>query len=147
MTSRNNDPARDARIASLYAAGLTTTEIAREVGFTVGGVSRALRRLGVPLRPVINTGRKPIHDDAIRTLREAGKTQREIAAAVGRHPTSVHARLKAMGLTRHHLPPDDGQIRALFEAGHKRAEIVRRTGASAHTVRTALRRLGLVKDA
>jgi hypothetical protein len=45
--SFRNDPVRDRRITELFNAGYSRGKIAREVGMSKWGVSKALRRLGV----------------------------------------------------------------------------------------------------
>lgn len=43
----SNDPERDQKIVELYKLGLSNGKIAKEVGMSKWGVSKALRRLGV----------------------------------------------------------------------------------------------------
>lgn len=43
----SNDPDRDTRIIELFNQGLSRGKIAKEVGMSKWGVSKALRRLGV----------------------------------------------------------------------------------------------------
>ena len=45
--SFRNDPERDSRIIALFNLGYSRGKIAREVGMSKWGVSKALRRLGV----------------------------------------------------------------------------------------------------
>lgn len=45
--SFRNDPARDRKITELFNAGYSRGKIAKEVGMSKWGVSKALRRLGV----------------------------------------------------------------------------------------------------
>jgi len=45
--SFGNDPERDRRMIELYNQGLSRAKIAKEVGMSKWGVSKALRRLGV----------------------------------------------------------------------------------------------------
>lgn len=45
--SFSNDPGRDQKIVELFKLGQTRSKIAKEVGMSKWGVSKALRRLGV----------------------------------------------------------------------------------------------------
>jgi len=47
QVSFRNDPERDGRIIELFKIGYSRGRIAREVGMSKWGVSKALRRLGV----------------------------------------------------------------------------------------------------
>ena len=72
------------RVAALYAAGRTTTEISAELGCTPSTVSRRLRAAGVRMRPRGRPATQPGVDAAqIVRLRAEGHTWASIAARVG----------------------------------------------------------------
>lgn len=83
--------ARDAGIAADYIGGATVKEIAAKVRLTTTMVSRILKQEGVPVRD-------PSRKVELSAMCADGKTEEEMAEALGVTKLAIHKRLWKMGL-------------------------------------------------
>ena len=107
MFARKKKPlrvSRRAECARLVAAGKNGPEIAEAMGVTISGAYQACLRYGLewpgmgPDRPP--RGKRRIdHDDEIREMVLAGRSNKEIAAAVGFSRGYISKIVKRLGLT------------------------------------------------
>jgi DNA-binding CsgD family transcriptional regulator len=109
-------------VARLYSEGLSTPEVARQVGCAAPTVYRALVAAGVEIRPGWTYHAIEGHDETIKRLHESGVRSRRIARALGLSPSYVDSRVGAMGLVPHRDGrPTNAEIdaarRALEEVG------------------------------
>lgn len=90
---------QDARVAELYSSGLSTRQVAKEVGLSKTSVLNSLQRSRTPVRGE-NTPERAQRNEAIRDLRAQGHTIKEIASLVGMSEEGARYALRSMGLGR-----------------------------------------------
>jgi len=101
--------ARDAGIAAAYIGGATVKEIAAKVRLTTTMVSRILKQEGVPVRD-------PSRKAELSAMCADGKTEEEMALALGVTKLAIHKRLWRMGLkARKHVPTRWEELAKNFE--------------------------------
>jgi hypothetical protein len=89
-----------AEAAKAYAAGLTTTEVGTAFGVTAGQVSRALRAMGVQMRPpAMPKVDAPI--DCICVMHSVGMSANRIASEVGVSAQIARRVVRDAGLPSH----------------------------------------------
>lgn len=137
---RNRYPEQDERITELYAAGLSTREIGRIVGWSAGFVRDRLFRLGVELRPRGGSRVQPVLE--YREITQWYMVDRlpveEIAERLGVSTTTINRKLVKLGLRRKKL---SGSSKLTPE---RRSEIARQAAAAREQKRG---RKGLVRAA
>jgi IS30 family transposase len=90
LTKQQNE-----QIATLYEAGRTPTQIAKEIGTTPGTVHHRLNRMGVERRPLGMTASQVA--EAVR-LREQGISVQQIASQLGFAYNTIRKELILRGL-------------------------------------------------
>ncbi len=86
------------RAAAMYAAGMSTVTIGRELGHHPAVILRALRRAGVTTRSIGESNRRDTPDELIRQWMLAGDGDRTIARRLGVSPCLVRARRQEFGI-------------------------------------------------
>lgn len=90
-----------AEMARLYATGLSTTEVGRQVGIDASNVSRRLRAAGVEMRPRDRAFYRPgIDRDAVRRMHADGVRVAEMCRRLGVGRGRLHKVLDDLGLPR-----------------------------------------------
>lgn len=88
----------------LYLEGLTAAEVGARLGVSAQTVFRTLRRCGQPIRKRGFGSRPrqpmPLDHDRIRSMREDGRTTREIGEALGVSSECIRDRMIDLGIER-----------------------------------------------
>lgn len=82
-----------AQVAALYAAGLTTREVAARLGIEATSVRRWLREANQPVRRPGPRGRTEVDTAALVAMRAAGLSWQVLAVASGMSRTGVRRRV------------------------------------------------------
>lgn len=134
---------RRQQAVDLYESGKTLVEIAAIMKAGSLVIQKYLRQAGVKRRPAAPRGWSRERIDLCLRLYEEGKTQSQIAEAVGSGQGHVGGMLRRLGveLRRHWSVKRRMELVSLYRSGLSASECARRLGTNTHTVRHYLRRL------
>lgn len=142
------DKERANLVASLYLAGKSPAEIAREVGCHVGYVQNVRNRMGIPAhRPRVTSDPGLRREVADRYQR--GESADSIAAVMGIPKTSIYRCLRVERVlvrtvvSSAVLDEASPEIVAAYQAGTSMDRIAERYGCSAGGIRNVLLRAGV----
>ena len=95
-------------MAQLYASGLNLDEVAEKMGVAKGStIAKRLKSAGIPRR---QPGTRPstVELDVLLSLRSAGMSVPQIAAAVGTNKNTIYSRLRDHQLRQVRSRPEPG---------------------------------------
>jgi len=138
----------DAKLARLYASGVSLRQIAAALGRSSDAVDARRRTLRIPARPAAPPW-SPDEDALLRAASRIGLPVAEVARRLGRPPAAIRWRRRILGLQRRGSPAwspaeDQALTRTWAQCGD-RTELASRLGRSPAALRLRVATLGLTR--